>query len=62
MNDLLKISLRQNAVFIPKTALVDAPKRLSQSTGLLVANLGKYTEGYRQKQKTLQTQSALAKS
>ncbi len=41
MNDLLKISLRQNAVFIPKTALVDAPKRLSQSTGLLVANLGK---------------------
>jgi hypothetical protein len=41
MNHLLKIALRQNAIFIPKTEQVAALKQLSQSTSLLVANLGK---------------------
>jgi hypothetical protein len=45
MEKLLKISLRQNAVFIPQTALVGNDKKMSESTGVLVANLGKLGYG-----------------
>jgi hypothetical protein len=39
--NLVKISLRQNAVFIPASEIVNVEKQLSETTGVLVANLGK---------------------
>ncbi|MCU0444657.1 MAG: hypothetical protein MUE85_07030 [Microscillaceae bacterium] len=45
MEKLLKISLRQNAVFIPETALVSQDKKMSETTGVLIANLGKLGYG-----------------
>lgn len=39
MNPLLKVSLRQQAVFIPEAAFTSQPTTLTENTGLLVANL-----------------------
>ncbi len=38
---LLSVSLRQKAVFIPETAFINERGRLTETTGLLVANLSK---------------------
>ena len=39
MNPLLKVSLRQKAVFIPETAIINKNDSLTENTSLLVANL-----------------------
>src|SRR5687768_11032326 len=39
MNTLLKVSLRQKAIFIPETAIINKYDSLQEHTGLLVANL-----------------------
>lgn len=41
MNVLLKASLRQQAVFIPDTAIINKYDKLTENTSLLVANLSK---------------------
>ncbi len=41
MNNLLKVSLRQNSVFISETAMANTDKKLSGSTSVLAANLSK---------------------
>jgi hypothetical protein len=41
MNALLKIALRQRAILVPKTMQVATHQQLSQSTVLLIVNLGK---------------------
>jgi hypothetical protein len=41
MNTLLQVSLRQKAVFIPQSAIVNADKAIKGGTSLLVANLAK---------------------
>ena len=41
MKNLLKIALRQNAIFIPKNAVKVDPFKLSETTAVLVANLSK---------------------
>lgn len=39
MNSLLKVSLRQKAIFIPEVAIINKHDFLTETTGLLVANL-----------------------
>lgn len=41
MNQLLKVSLRQQAVFIPEQAIINKQDRLTETTSMLVANLSK---------------------
>ena len=41
MNTLLTVSLRQNAVLIPETAVMNKLVGLTETTGLFVANLSK---------------------
>lgn len=41
MNKLLQVSLRQQAIFIPASALIDTPQTITPTTGMLVANLAK---------------------
>lgn len=41
MNQLLKVSLRQQAVFIPDTPIINKHDALTENTSLLVANLSK---------------------
>src|SRR6266704_7189352 len=41
MNHLLKVSLRQKAVFIPAAAISTGEEKLTHTTSLLVANLSK---------------------
>ncbi len=41
MSTLLNVSLRQSAVFIPTTAILKEEKKLTETTALLIANLGK---------------------
>src|SRR5689334_22527749 len=41
MNPLLKVSLRQQAVFIPDTAIINKQDVITENTSLLVANLSK---------------------
>jgi hypothetical protein len=53
MSNLLKVSLRQQAVFIPESALVDKEQKLRETTGLLVKYLSK--SGYAVSEKLLQS-------
>ena len=39
MNSLLKVRLRQKAVFIPEVAIINKNDSLTETTSLLVANL-----------------------
>jgi hypothetical protein len=39
MNSLLKVSLRQKAIFIPEVAIINKHDFLTETTGLLIANL-----------------------
>lgn len=41
MNQLLQVSLRQNAIYIPANTMVDTPLGFQSATGVLVANLAK---------------------
>jgi hypothetical protein len=41
MTNLLKVSLRQNAVFVSETTMANTEKELSGSTSVLIANLSK---------------------
>ena len=41
MNNLMKVSLRQQAIFIPDDARVNELSELSSTTGVLIANLSK---------------------
>jgi hypothetical protein len=41
MSTLLNVSLRQTAVFIPSSAMMDAQTELTETTAILVANLAK---------------------
>ncbi len=40
-NDLLKVSIRQNAIFIPEEKIVKTDKNITQATAALVANIRK---------------------
>jgi hypothetical protein len=49
MNSLLKVSLRQKAVFIPETAIINRHDSLQENTSLLVANLASLGFGVSEK-------------
>lgn len=49
MNSLLKVSLRQKAIFIPGTAIINKHNSLQEHTSLLVANLAKLGFGVSEK-------------
>jgi len=49
MNSLLKVSLRQKAIFIPYTAIINKHDSLQENTGLLVANLANLGFGVSEK-------------
>lgn len=49
MNSLLKVSLRQKAVFIPETAIIHKYNSLQENTSLLVANLANLGFGVSEK-------------
>lgn len=41
MSQLLKVSLRQNAIFVPELAITPEQLKITETTGMLVANLSK---------------------
>lgn len=49
MNSLLKVSLRQKAIFIPETAIINKHNSLQENTSLLVANLANLGFGVSEK-------------
>jgi hypothetical protein len=49
MNSLLKVSLRQKAIFIPETAIISKHDSLQENTSLLVANLANLGFGVSEK-------------
>lgn len=49
MNSLLKVSLRQKAIFIPETAIINKYDSLQENTSLLVANLANLGFGVSEK-------------
>ena len=49
MKSLLKVSLRQKAIFIPGTAIVNKYDSLKEHTSLLVANLANLGFGVSEK-------------